>query len=179
MAQKLSSTVIAGSMRGKKLKNPQKGTRPLTNRIKQSLFDLIKDFVENATILDLYAGGGNFGIEALSRGAKHVTFVDISNNSINCIEENLTNIEADSYELINERVQDYIRETEKEFDIIMCDPPFDNVILTHIKDATKLLTPTGIFIFRHPTKFKSPKELYEIERIYQQKYGISTISFYR
>lgn len=176
----MATRIITGTRKGKKLENPAKGTRPLTDRIKTSLFDLIKDFIEGAEILDLYAGGGNFGIEALSRGAEHVDFVDKADSSARIIHKNLTETEfQDQSSVFVENVQDYVREVKKLYDIVFADPPFDNVNLRHIEDASKILKKDGILIFRHPTKLKSPEKLHELTRTYQKKYGISTISFYQ
>jgi len=175
----MHSTVIAGSMRGKKLINPEKITRPLTNRIKQSMFDLIKDFVPGADVLDLYAGGGNFGIEALSRGANYVIFVDIAQESKRCIEKNLENSQNTNFEVLKQNVQDYIRATQRDFDLIMLDPPFDDVRITYVRDAAKILKKDGLLVFRHPTEYKAPEELYELKRTHTEKYGRSTVSFYQ
>ncbi|MBN1331627.1 RsmD family RNA methyltransferase [Candidatus Dojkabacteria bacterium] len=177
--KKMNSTVIAGTMRGKKLINPEKITRPFTNRIKQSLFDLIRDFIADAEVLDLYAGGGNFGIEALSRGARFATFVDLAEEAQRCIEKNLENYPGKNFEIFKKNVQDYIRATDKNFDLIMLDPPFDDVRITYVKDASKLLNPSGLLIFRHPSDYKSPEEIYDLKRTYIEKYGKSTISFYQ
>ena len=75
-------------------------------------------------------------------------------------------------------VQDYLKESQERFDIIFADPPFDQIVIEHIKDAASLLKPQGLLIFRHPSKFKSPSNLNSAERILQKKYGKSTISFY-
>jgi 16S rRNA (guanine(966)-N(2))-methyltransferase RsmD len=179
----LNSTVIAGSLRGKKLINPEKITRPLTNRIKQSLFDLIRDFLPNAKVLDLYAGGGNFGIEALSRGANYVIFVDVALQAKKCIEKNLETYQGEGgYDILKQDVQDYIRKAEEEgqeFDLIMLDPPFRDVRITYIRDASRLLKPDGLLVFRHPKEYESPETLNDLKRTHQERYGKSTISFYQ
>ncbi|MBD3280771.1 16S rRNA (guanine(966)-N(2))-methyltransferase RsmD [Candidatus Dojkabacteria bacterium] len=178
-SKQLNSTVIAGSIRGKKLVNPEKITRPLTNRIKQSLFDLIRDFIDGAEVLDLYAGGGNFGIEALSRGAESATFVDIALQSQKAVEKNLEDHPEFEYEFHKQNVQDYIRLTDREFDLIMLDPPFDDVRITYIKDAAKLLKSNGLLIFRHPEQYESPENLHHLKRTHEERYGKSTLSFYQ
>lgn len=176
----MQTRVIAGSQKGKRLINPKKGTRPLMDRIKTSLFDLISDFIPDAEVLDLYAGGGNFGIEALSRGASYATFIDIGRESIQCIETNLDNTGfTDKADIIQQQVEDYVRRTDSKFDIIMTDPPFDNVIIEHIKDAAKLIKPDGLFIFRSPEGFEAPRNIENLKIVYEKKYGKSNVSFYQ
>ncbi len=82
--------VIAGIAKGKRLHAPRgPGTRPLTARVKTSLFDILGDQVEGARVLDLFAGTGQLGIEALSRGAAHATFVELSQQALEAIRRNL------------------------------------------------------------------------------------------
>ncbi len=176
---KLQTRVIAGNAKGKKLKNPKQNTRPLTDRIKTSLFDLIKDYMKGSVVLDLYAGGGNFGIEALSRGAKHVTFIDLSNEAIKCINNNLQNTGfIDKATVLHKHIEDFVKDEQNKFDIIFLDPPFDNIIIKHIEDATILLKKNGLFIFRHPKQYKTPHKLNDLKKILEKKIGKSTISFY-
>ncbi len=176
----MQTRIIAGTKKGKKLQNPEYITRPLTDRIKTSIFDLIKGFIPDSVVLDLYAGGGNFGIEALSRGAKRATFVDISRESINCINQNLTNADlAESSKVVQSNVQDFVRSTEEEFDLIMCDPPFDKVVVKHIDDAAKLLKDDGLLIFRYPETLEINLEEINLNPAYQKKYGKSIVIFFQ
>jgi len=177
---KSNTRIIAGTKRGLLLDNPQKGTRPLTDRLKTSLFDLIRDFVPEAKILDLYAGGGNFGIEALSRGASSATFVDIANSAIKAVEKNLEKAEfTDRAELNQSNVQDFVREDEENFDVIFADPPFENIIIEHIQDASKLLAKNGLFVFKHPNTFEGPEKIGQLKRTYTKIYGMNQLSFYQ
>src|SRR5882672_9942832 len=87
--------VIAGSAKRRSLKSPAAslGVRPILGRIKKSLFDILRPRLENAEFLDLYAGSGSVGIEALSRGAAHVTFVDLNPNCLSVIRQNLSRLQ--------------------------------------------------------------------------------------
>ncbi len=176
----MQTRVIAGTQKGIKLFNPKAGTRPLTDRIKTSLFDLINEFIPDATILDLYAGGGNFGIEALSRGASFATFVDIGKEATSSIKDNLrkTNF-LDQAEVIQQHAENYVRHSSSQFDIIMTDPPFDKLVIEHIKDAAKLVKPEGLFIFRSPVDFSVPEKINNLQLAYSKKYGKSRVSFYQ
>ncbi len=178
--KKLFTRIISGEKKGLKLISPKDITRPLTDRIKTSLFDMLQPYInKNTTILDLYAGGGNFGIEALSRGVKHCTFVDVANESIKCITENLNKTNYfNKTHIIQANAQDYLRRENKLFDIIFVDPPFNEIVIKHIEDASKLMQKQGLLIFRHPKSFKSPDKLTNARKILTKKYGKSVLSFY-
>ena len=104
-------------------------TRPTKDRVREAIFSALGD-ISNACVLDLYAGSGAMGIEALSRGASHCTFVDISPIAIKVIKENLSNLKiADNeYEIIKNRdvnALDYLKQNAKQFDLIILDPPYE------------------------------------------------------
>ncbi len=118
--------VISGIYKGRQLKGyTLKGTRPTMDRVKESLFDILGDKVEGRVCLDLFAGSGNLGIEALSRGAKFVYFVDREYMAYKTIKDNLSLLNILNVEVLN---MDYLKALEKlntiRFDIIFLDPPY-------------------------------------------------------
>lgn len=118
--------VITGSARGRKLSAPEGlDVRPTTDKVKEAIFSAIQFEIEDAYVLDLFAGSGQMGIEALSRGAKRAVFVDSSQRSIRCINDNLiaTGL-ARQAEVITRDSFDYIRMTRQKFDLIILDPPY-------------------------------------------------------
>ncbi len=118
--------VITGTARGRKLVAPEgMDVRPTGDKVKEAVFSAIQFDIEGSYVLDLFAGSGQMGIEALSRGAEKAVFVDSSKKSVNCVSENIKNtgfvknsviVTRDSY--------DYIRYTSEMFDIIILDPPY-------------------------------------------------------
>lgn len=118
--------VITGTARGRKLVTPEGiDVRPTTEKVKEGIFSSIQFDIENAQILDLFAGSGQMGIEALSRGASHTVFVDSSVKAIKCVNENLRNTGLlRQAEVISRDSYDYIRLTAQKFDIIILDPPY-------------------------------------------------------
>lgn len=138
--------VIAGKARHLKLKTIEgQGTRPTTDRIKETLFNMLSFDIPGSTFLDLFAGSGGIGIEALSRGAKEAVFVENNRKAINCIKENLTHTKlADQAEILG---MDIIRallqlEVEKKtFDIIFMDPPYG---MQWEEKVLKVLTPSTL-----------------------------------
>ena len=146
--------VISGSARGLKLKAPEGlETRPTTDRIKESLFNIISPYLQEINFLDLFSGSGAIGIEALSRGAKKSIFVDSSKTCFNIIKENLTSARLiEKSKIYNEDCILAIEKIAKEnifFDIIFMDPPYskniEHNILKKIKE-TNILKPDGIII---------------------------------
>ena len=104
-------------------------TRPTKDRVREAIFSALGD-ITNARVLDLYAGSGAMGIEALSRGASHCTFVDISSIAIKTVEANLTNLKVDEseYEIIKNKdvnALDHLKQKGDKFDLIILDPPYD------------------------------------------------------
>lgn len=118
--------VITGSARGCKLTAPEgMDVRPTGEKVKEGLFSSIQFEIEGAYVLDLFAGSGQLGIEALSRGAAHGVFVDSSARSLRCVNENLRNTKlARAAEVISRDSYDYIKMTAQKFDIIFLDPPY-------------------------------------------------------
>ena len=123
--------VIAGTARSLKLKTPDgQDTRPTTDRIKETLFNMIQMSVPGCVFVDLFSGSGGIGIEALSRGAKHAYFVENERNAISCIQENLVFTKfTDRATLLKQDVLSALSMiSEKEADIVFMDPPYDLAI---------------------------------------------------
>lgn len=118
--------VITGSARGCRLITPEgMDVRPTGEKVKEGVFSSIQFEIEGAYVLDLFAGSGQLGIEALSRGAARCVFIDNSPKSLRCVNENLRNTKlAARADVINRDSYDYIRLTVQKFDIIFLDPPY-------------------------------------------------------
>ena len=117
--------VIAGTARGNPLKVPPTLTRPSTDRLREALFSILQSYLEGATVLDLFAGSGALGIEALSRGAKEGVFVEHNRAAARCIRENLEKAGLSERARVHE--QDafaYLRNHGDGFDLILADPPY-------------------------------------------------------
>lgn len=118
--------VIAGSAKGRRLRAPAtRGTRPLTDRTKEALFSSLGSLVEGADVLDLFAGSGSIGIEALSRGANGAVFVELGRQAIVALRDNLASTGFDNAAVINQTVGSYLDSPGPAFDIIFCDPPWE------------------------------------------------------
>ena len=149
--------IITGSAKGTKLKAPRGlDTRPTTDRVKESIFNILGNAVDGASVLDLFAGTGGLGLEALSRGATHAVFVDQSLASIAVIKENIACTKmAEKAEIVK---NDVIKTLEKLsdkayfFDIVFCDPPYNKGYVTKVLqklDTGSILNPQSILIIEH------------------------------
>jgi 16S rRNA (guanine966-N2)-methyltransferase len=191
--------ITTGEAKNFKLEIP-KTTRPLTDRMKVQIFDILQKDIYKKKVLDLYAGSGSFGLEALSRGADHTTFVEASKNAIYILQKNVssTGFLLDS-EVIKSKVAEYLykknnEESMETFDIIFLDPPYKlfNTKKTYkmeeiINMASNLLPGVqgsrekfkGALILKHPKKYPLEKlSLDNIKLLESYNFGLNTISFY-
>ncbi len=181
--------IIAGKYRGRRLKSPPSlQTRPTSDRLRETLFNILAPRIEGARFLDLCAGSGAVGMEALSRGAAHVTFVDRSRKMYALIETNLKllNVRDDEVEVVSQEALDFLRRrTKKEavaFEIIFFDPPYamdyDDVLDFVGEHATQMLTEGGVMIVEHDRKKDLKEKFGALQRYRVLKQGDSSLSFY-
>lgn len=176
--------IIAGELKGRQIEVPEKGTKPITDRIKTSIFDLIRDFIPAATILDLFSGSGNFGIEAISRGAAKAVLVDSGDIQTEIIKKNIKHLEISTKCNVFKRdVFIFLKQTTDIYDIIMLDPPFpfsEKKKQELLDISLPRLSSSGVLVFRYPSNEKfTIKEDLVYEEAYQQKYGVSVVSFFK
>lgn len=178
--------VISGTAKGTKLNSIENSsTRPTLDRVKEPLFSIIQTHLQEANVLDLFAGSGALGIESLSRGSKHVTFCDKSYQSIQILKENIkkTRMEEKST-IFNKDYKKCLSELKEQFNIIFIDPPYkQNIAIDAIKRILdlKLLDNNGIIILETDEEERELKELEEIElEVYdKRKYGRVKLLFLR
>lgn len=174
--------VVAGKHRSRPLISPKnKDVRPTTDMIKESIFNIIQNDVPNSKFLDLFAGSGAIGIEAISRGAEKVVFVDNNKESIGVIKQNLQMLKEESQVVFADYENALIRLKNSEFDIIFVDPPYamKNIedILTKIKD-NNVLSATGIVVCERLFDKNNVNEVVGYNLIKSKKYGITAIDIF-
>ncbi len=185
-----SVRIVGGKRKGKKLRSiPGHTTRPLMRRVKQSLFDMFGKKVENSYFLDLFAGMGSVGIEAISRGAEKVVFVDrdpacvkiINTNLGLCVfKEKAEVVRGDILLWIDKGISFYFR---RKFDLIFIGPPFKlnlTTISLEVVRKHELLDEKGWIICQHHIGEKVPEKAGEetFKLFRQEKYGKTMLSFY-
>lgn len=176
--------IISGKYKGKNILGYDiDGTRPTQDRVKESLFGIIQDYLQDSVCLDLFAGSGSLGIEALSNGAFKVYFVDNNKKCIDILRKNLTNIKEENV-IVNDDyllALDNFINTKVKFDIIFLDPPYDlNCIadILNIIDKNELLNEDGIVVCEYEYDNFSSNYL-NLEIIKERKYGYKNIRIYR
>ena len=168
--------IITGSARGRKLKEPKgMDTRPTTDKVKEGLFNIIQFELEGRRVLDLFAGTGQLGLEALSRGAEHCTFVDQRREAAALVKENvkLCRFEGQA-RVVQGESQAFLRACGEKFDVIFLDPPYQTNLLEQcIEKITRfdILREHGIIVCESGTEWTIPplEPPYEAGREY--RYG--------
>lgn len=178
--------IIAGIYKGRYIASP-KDIRPTRQDVREAIFNVLAEKMAAARILDLFAGSGAFGIEALSRGADDVVFVDNDRRSTQAIEKNITAIACDNpartkvFTLDAERAIKLLHKKNERFDIIFLDPPYyRNLIKKCLKTLClyDILTPLGLVIAEHFKKDHIAEPPMQLSLMRQLGYGDTVISIY-
>ena len=162
--------VIGGEWRGRKLSFPSKSSlRPTTDRVRETLFNWLAPMVRDAQCLDLCAGSGALGIEALSRGAQHCDFVDTDQHAINAIEKNLCSLGATERATLRTCHADTVLTGDARWDIVFVDPPFEAGLGSSLLNRlarTQCLQEDGLVYFetRRSAPETVPESRYEVYR---------------
>jgi 16S rRNA (guanine966-N2)-methyltransferase len=175
--------VIAGLYRGRVLHSPRAhGYRPTTDRVKESVFNILENLMtwEGLVVCDLFSGSGALGIEALSRGAAAVTFVDSDRQSIAILRRNLEAIApTGELDVLPMAVNAFLSRTDKRFDLILADPPYDfgeYDRLCGVISARQVLSSDGMLVIEHHGKTTLP--VMERWRAADARgYGTTAVSF--
>lgn len=176
--------VITGTAKGKRLKTPEGlRTRPTADRVKEAVFSAVQFEVQNGRFLDLFAGSGQMGIEALSRGAAFAVFVDSGKEACRLVRENLnlTGFEKSS-QVIQSDYMTYLERCRERFDMIFLDPPYAEVFLENsLKKISEIdiLTDCGIIICERPADKQIGAEIPGLRHCKDYRYGKSCITIFR
>ena len=177
--------IIAGAYKGRNLKSPPSmNVRPTSDRLRETLFNVIAPHIEDSRFLDLCAGSGAVGIEALSRGASHATFVDRSRRSCTLIESNLElcRVPEDQQTIYCSEAGEFLRQTTSgPWDIVYFDPPYKDDYLKTLNrlGSSNLLAENGLLIVEHHHKNTQPETIGNLSRTRVLKQGDSSLSFYQ
>ena len=178
--------VIAGTARSIRLAAPGEGTRPLGDRVKQTLFAILEPDLRGATFLDLFAGSGAAGIEALSRGAAHATFVERDAGAVQTIQGNLelTGL-ADRATVTRGEVVAWLREPARTsappIDVAVLDPPYDDTatLAAALQALGPLLAPSARVVAKHFWRDAPPARVGLLASERERRFGETALTFYR
>jgi 16S rRNA (guanine(966)-N(2))-methyltransferase RsmD len=176
--------VIAGAYRGRRLAAPTwPGLRPTSDRLKETVFAILAPRLEGARVLDGFAGSGALGIEALSRGAASVVFIELDSRAAGLIERNLAHCRiTDGYVMMRAEFTRALRQlpADRRFDLALLDPPYDLADLAPIAEAAAgRMAPCGVVVLEHASRREAPARVGGFAAVRQVKAGDSTVTFYR
>lgn len=179
--------IIGGEYRSRVLEMPKGAEiRPTQDRVREAIFNILGD-IAGKSVLDLYAGSGAFGLEAISRGAGHATFVDNNSRCLAAIEQNVEMLAMpeSKYDIVRGSVSIVLSRLEKDgdrFDIIFMDPPYHKDLakkcLINI-DYYDILSEFGLIVVEHFKKDSLETDLNTLEKITERKYGDTSVTIYR
>jgi 16S rRNA (guanine966-N2)-methyltransferase len=166
--------IIAGSHRGQRIAAPKgRETRPTSDRVRENAFNLIGP-VDDAEVLDLFAGSGAMGLEALSRGAARATFVEKDRDACRVIGENLDKLGLRATVLPMDAVR-AVEQEQRAFDLVLCDPPYDYDGSKLAPHLAKLLTDDGVLVWESSSREPPPAAPWLSERT-TRKYGSTRLT---
>jgi len=184
--------IVAGKYRSRVLRSLRsRELRPTSDRLRETLFDILGASVEGSVVVDVYAGTGAVGIEALSRGAAEVTFIEKHPAAATLIRRNLESLRVESGAMI--LAMDAVRGLDQfahrrfgdrlQADFVFLDPPYaaeeEYARSLGYLDESRLLAPSGLIITEHRSSFELPERLTQIERARVVEQGDAALSFYR
>lgn len=178
--------VISGILKGRNIEGYNiDGTRPTMDRVKESLFGMIQDYIKDSIVLDLFAGSGQLGIEAISNGAKLCYFIDNNNEVIKTLNKNITNLKIkDNSKIILSDWKKFLNDSSNsniKFDLIFVDPPYNYDVYEKILEKVStlnLLNNNGLIILEHHNL--KLKDKYNNLTLYKQKkYGNKSVNIYK
>ena len=180
---KKNMRITGGTAKGRVLKVPAGSkVRPTSDKVKQALFNILGEKVSKSAFLDLFAGAGGIGIEALSRGAERVVFVDDARDSLHVIKKNIELVGfSKRAEIVAMKVEKFLRKTSEQFDIIFLDPPYtleQGPVLDALAESG-ILRPDSIVVAEHFKKQPSPVKAGSLVLVREALYGDTVLAFYQ
>lgn len=178
--------IISGMLKGRMVKGYQiKGTRPTMDRVKESIFGSIQKSVPNAAVLDLFAGSGNLGFEALSNGSKYCYFVDKNPIATRTIKENSINFQMQDQSVIlcmdYKKALSYFQENHLQFSLVFIDPPYENQIIENVLNQLiekKILESNAVVVVEMEQNDIGDKEINGLEKLKVKEYGTKVVQIF-
>jgi 16S rRNA (guanine966-N2)-methyltransferase len=172
--------VIAGTHKGSTITAP-KGltTRPTSDRVRENVFNIVAPWVEDATVLDLFAGSGAMGIEALSRGAARAVLVEADTEACRTINANLDRLKLTGAQVLCQDVKRFLAQENRTFDLVFCDPPYDELeaFLPTLARVPRLLAEGGLLVLETSSRGPEPELPLEIRTT--RRYGAARITLFQ
>lgn len=176
--------IISGELKGRRLMTPSDNrVRPTTDKVKEAVFSMIAGYLYESIVIDLFSGTGSLGLEAISRGANKVYFVDSDRRSISIIRENINHCKVeDRTVVLHADYASAISKIDDKADVIILDPPYSSGYITKsikIIQEQGLLAEDGIIVAEHAVTEELPEEISGLQIYKFKKYGKINISIYK
>lgn len=173
--------IVAGKLGGRSFQTPPaKLTRPVTGKIRGAIFSTLGGLVQSARVLDLYAGSGALGLEALSRGASEVCFVEKNKSAQRVITSNIRSLGVVNNAIVDTTaVENYLQRENRYYDIIFFDPPYAQFDTTLASKTAALLKPNGIVVISSTVKLDLSEGIQGLALLQKRIYGDTQIAYYR
>jgi 16S rRNA (guanine966-N2)-methyltransferase len=173
--------IIAGTHKGQRIVAPRgTRTRPTSDRVRENVFNLVAPWVEDADVLDLYAGSGAMGMEALSRGASRATLVESDTQACRAINENLDRLRLAGATVLCQDVTRFLAADTRTYDLVFCDPPYDEYARVEpqlARHLPRLLAPDGLLVLETSSRAPEP-DLPPLSPRTSRRYGAARITLF-
>jgi len=174
--------IIAGSRKGHRIAAPPgRATRPTSDRVRENVFNIVAPWVGDALVLDLFAGSGAMGLEALSRGAARAVFVESDTQACRSINENLDGLRLTGAQVLCQDVSHFLHQERRAFDLVFCDPPYDQLdrrLPELARAAPRVLADDGLLVLESSSRDPEPA-LEGLEPKSSRRYGAARITLFR
>jgi 16S rRNA (guanine966-N2)-methyltransferase len=172
--------IIAGSRKGHRIAAPAgRATRPTSDRVRENVFNLVAPWVEASAVLDLYAGSGAVGLEALSRGADRAVFVESDVSACKAINANLDKLRLTGAEVVCRDVTRFLATETRAYDLVFCDPPYDDYAALEpllARYLPRLLADEGVLVLETASRTAEPQ--LPLTQRTSRRYGAARITLY-
>lgn len=165
--------IVAGTAGGRRLAVPPRGTRPTSERVREALFSAVDSVLDLSTarVLDLYAGSGALGLEALSRGASSVTFVESDRNALAVLRKNITAVGLRGTNVVQAKVMTFLSGDATPFDLVLADPPYDLDVSAEVAALAAWTAPGALVVLEQSVRADDPVWPAPLESLRTKKYG--------
>lgn len=178
--QQFTTRILTGSLRYRVIKQPGEGTRPISQKVRGAIFSSLGNDLKGLKVLDLYAGSGALGFEALSLGAERVDAVESGRNALLALRENVKSLGLDDhYRVRAERVEQFLPRTNEMYDIVFFDPPYAEFDAKIAAQAAQCLEKAGVMVISCSSREELPGILGGAELVKARTYGDTQIAYYK
>jgi 16S rRNA (guanine966-N2)-methyltransferase len=175
-----TTRITAGTLRYKIIRQPGSGTRPVSQKVRQAIMSVLGDDLTGLAVLDLYAGSGALGFEALSRGAVRVLAVEKAHAAAKCLQANAAELGVQpEYKIVQEDVRTFLGRDEDSYDIIFFDPPYVDFDVSLAEQAASKLDAAGVFVVSCSSREKLADILGPAKLVKTREYGDTQIVYYK